>query len=395
MHKYLLLLFTIGWLLTGCRQTGQQSGTAQDTVYVLHSIKILLSGTAALPDRTKVYINTDENTMQPLLSGYVNGGAFVIEGELAEPNFYNLVVQQEVFKVYLENGATYAFTGTVDSDGRLQSGRITSSSPVMNDYLRYEKLLESKNEDFRRRSAALQREMDNPKTYQAAVEKSLLLGEERSGYREKLKQEFLEDGKVGPAFKLFLIKEDNIRRENYSYYDDMLKRVPDSLKEISLYRQVAWKVTAVRQFYEDMPDFPAISPRNPAGDSLKLEAFKDRGTLLLVFWGAWNGASKDDIIMIRRKADALSQMHIMPVYLTWDKNYDSWTKASDALRLGEFNYRLNATDQDFIATNYGVRTLPHYMLVKAADRTVIDHDFKFPLDGKLEQALKGYLSRSN
>src|SRR5690606_29942595 len=102
MHKYLLLLFTIGWLLTGCRQTGQQSGTAQDTVYVLHSIKILLSGTAALPDRTKVYINTDENTMQPLLSGYVNGGAFVIEGELAEPNFYNLVVQQAVFKLYLE-----------------------------------------------------------------------------------------------------------------------------------------------------------------------------------------------------------------------------------------------------------------------------------------------------
>ncbi|MFD1771906.1 DUF4369 domain-containing protein [Sphingobacterium suaedae] len=394
MNQFPWGLFILLCCLISCQQKKSQSDTAkQSATGYPEAFKIRLTGTIALPDSTKIYVNTDENTLQPLLSAYVKQGKFALEGELTEPNFYNLVIQKKNFKVYLENGADYTFKGEVGSAGRITHGEVTSSSKIMNDYVRFQKLFEQRHGALYAQSRALVDALNNPKTYRDAVGKSLALDEQKKRLKETIQDEFLDDGDVHPGMKLFIIKEDRIGQQNYKRYDHVLQRVPDTLKNTVLYKQAKQKVDAVKSFYDNMPNFPDIYPRNPAGDSLKLDRFKAEGTWLVVFWGSWNKESKADIRMIKRKAAALASMGVRPIYLTWDKDFDAWKAASDELNLGQDNYRLNAQDQEFVVNHYGVRAMPHYLLVDASDRTIINPDFRYPLHGRLESSIEKELNK--
>ena len=374
-----------------CRQPAQQADTSQDSTVFPNLVKVYITGEVSLPDSTKVFINTDENTMQPLLSGNVVSGRFELQGELAEPNFYNLVIQKQKFKVFLENGKTYQFKGDA-SAGALRAGHFETNSAATKDYQKMQEILKQDLATLNAQYAALRSALDNPKTYQAAVERSEKIDQERKEQPQKLKHRYLQDDNIADAFKLYLIKEDKINKSNYKTYQTILTSVSDSLKGLSLYKQVATKVDQVVDFYDQMPNFPDMHPRNVQGDSLNLSAFKNQGTLLFVFWGSWNKEAKSDIQMIKNSSVALKELNITPIFLTWEKDFDAWEKASKVLSLGQHNYRLNATDQDFVVTNYAVRTLPHYMLVNAADLSIKNYNFTYPLDGKLESELKKELA---
>ncbi|KGE15037.1 DUF4369 domain-containing protein [Sphingobacterium deserti] len=374
-----------------CQQPAQQAGSSQDTTVFPNLVNVHITGDVLLPDSTKVFINSDDNSMQPLLSGEVLDGRFELHGELAEPNFYNLVIQKQKFKVFLENGKTYKFKGQA-SAGALQAGLFETNSAATKDYQQMQEILKQDIATFNAKYAALRSALDNPKTYQAAVERSEKIDRERKEQPEKLKHRYLQDDKIADAFKLYLIKEDKINKSNYKTYQTILTTVPDSLKGLSLYKQVATKVDEVVNFYDKMPDFPDMHPRNVQGDSLNLSAFKNQGTLLFVFWGSWNKEAKSDIQLIKDSSAALKKLNITPIFLTWEKDFDAWEKASKALLLGQHNYRLNATDQDFVVRNYAVRTLPHYMLVNAADLSIKNYNFTYPLDGRLESKLKEELT---
>lgn len=387
MNKtFLLFVLSLCFFSCGERAT-TESAAKQESTSIPQLVNVHITGEVALADSSRIVINTDENTMQPLLTAYVTNNTFTVEGQLEEPNFYNLVVGKQKFKVYLENGKQYQFTGEV-SQGKVISGRIVSDSEVMQDYDQMTKALESKKNQLNQQEGAVRAALNNPTTYQAAVEKTAAITAERESYPEQLKMQYINDPQVVAALKLFLIKDEKISRANYKTYNQVLTSVPDSLKGISLYRRVEAKVAQVRDFYENMPNFPDMHPRNVAGDSLNLAQFKDQGTILFVFWGSWNRESKADIALIKSNRAALEKLRITPVYLTWDKDFAAWEKASAALGLGTYNYRLNATDQAFVVTNYAVQKLPHYMLVNAQDLSIINYYFTFPLDGKLINKLK-------
>lgn len=390
MRKALLPLFLGLMSLSACTNNPTNTAKKSETPAYPDLIKVHISGKLALPDSTKVFVNTDENTMQPLLSGVISAGAFVLDGELAEPNFYNLVVNKQKFKVFLENGKDYDFSGNV-SGGKLERGSFKTNSRATQEYQQMETQLEQQKAKMAAEVSSLRVAMDNPKTYLAAIGRYDALVKEQEAYPAKLKRQFLDDKNITSVLKLFLIKEDKISKADYKNYHELLSQVPDSLQSITLFRNARAKVDQVRDFYEKMPAFPDISPRNPEGDSLVLANFRDKGTLLFVFWGSWNNDSRSDIRMIKSKRTALQKMGITPIYLTWDKDFDAWKKASSDMNLGKDNYRLNATDQDFMVTNYGVRAMPHYILVHAKDLVIIDHHFTYPLDGQLEKKLKNVL----
>ncbi|TDS10360.1 DUF4369 domain-containing protein [Sphingobacterium paludis] len=387
MKNVFLLASLVCIFCFGCRQPAPQAVSSQDSTTFPNRITVHITGDISLPDSTNVFINTDENTTQPVLAAQIVDGRFELQGELAEPNFYNLVIQKQKFNVFLENGKTYHFKGQATA-GSLPTGRFETTSPATNDYQQMQQEVKQNLAALQAQRAALRSAFDNPKTYQDAVLRAEKIEQQRQEYPEKLKQRYLQDDKIADAFKLYLIKEDKVNKNNYKTYQTMLTSVSDSVKALSLYKQVAAKVDQVREFYDHMPNFPDMHPRNIQGDSLHLSAFKKEGTLLFVFWGSWNKEAKSDIRMIKDAAPALKKLHITPIFLIWEKDFEAWEKASNALSLGQHNYRLNATDQDFVVTNYAVRTLPHYMLVDAADLSIKNYNFTYPLDGRLESKLK-------
>lgn len=389
---FICSMLFLGFCATGCQQNTQHSDNAQDTVFYPNLVKVHITGKVDLPDSTGVHLKSDRNELQSLLIGQVLDGEFVLIGELDEPNFYNLTVQGEVFKVYLENGKQYEFVGEVDGQGKLQTGRIQADSEVMGDYDRFMETMEAKHGELTTQSANIRSGMGNPDTYQQNVEQSIAIGEQRKELPGQVKAHFLKDEEVTPQFKLYLIKEEKTSKANYDNHYAILNKMPDSLKGTMLYREAELRVKNVRDFYENMPDFPLIRPRNLDGDSLMVDDFRDNEALLFVFWGSWNDEARNDIQEIKKKSAALQALGVAPIYLTWEKNYDSWEKASKQLGLGKHNYRLNPMDKDFVTSNYGVNRLPHYLLVDANDLSVINERFTYPLDGLLENQLKKELA---
>ncbi len=384
---HFLLLFFVGSLLLACNPTVKQSIDQQDTVVYPDLVNLKLTGQVDLPDSTQVYINTDENTMQPLLSAHVVNGSFTLAGELAEPNFYNLVMQKQKFKVYIESDRDYHFEGNV-SGGAVRSGSFRTNSVAQNNYQTMEKVLKQELATLQAKSAGLRSSFDNPETYQAAVEQYERLSKQRGNYPDQLRKRYLDDPAVAASFKIYLIKEAMIGKDNHDIYHQILTAMPDSLKRLSMYRQAMAKVEQVHDFFAKMPDFPDIHPRNIVGDSLNLADLSANGSLLFVFWGSWNKEAKADIQQLKNKSAALRKLGVQPIFLTWEKDFDAWEKASKALSLGKHNYRLNTADQEFMVTNYAVRKLPHYLLVNAKDLKLINYAFTYPLDGQLENKLK-------
>jgi len=388
---FLIFLF-VGFLFLACNPTAKQNVEQQDSVVYPNLVKVTLTGKVDLPDSTQVYINTDENTMQPLLSARVLNGSFTLSGELDEPDFYNVVMQKQKFKVYIENGKDYHFEGNV-SGGTIKSGSFQTNSVAQNNYQTMENVLKQELAALQKKSAELRLSFDNPKTYQAAVEQYERLSKQRDSYPDQLRKRYLDDPTVAAAFKIYLIKESKIGKDNHSTYYQILTGMPDSLKQLSMYKQAMSKVEQVHDFFAKMPDFPDIHPRNIVGDSLNLADLRADGSLLFVIWGSWNKEAKADIQQLKNKSAALHKLGVQPIFLTWEKDFDAWEKASKDLSLGKHNYRLNAADQEFMVTNYAVRKLPHYLLVNAKDLKLINYAFTYPLDGQLERKLKEELAK--
>lgn len=382
-----LVLLSVAYLLTACHSGVKQSSEQRDAAFYPNLVHVHLTGKVDLPDSTRIYINTQENTMQPLLATRVLNGSFTLEGELEEPDFYNLVIQKEKFSVYLENAKDYHFEANV-SGGKVQSGNFKTNSATQQHYQAMERTRQQEMKALGDKAAKLRTLFDNPKTYQAAVDQYERLSKQRASYPEQLQQKYLDDPAVAPAIKIYLIKNASIGADNHDAYHRLLLGIPDSLKSISLYRQALAKVEQVHDFFTNMPDFPDIQPRNLAGDSLKLADFRAAGRLLFVFWGSWNKEARADIQQIKSKAAALAKLGVQPIFLTWEKDFAAWEKASADLSLGKHNYRLNAHDQDFMVKHYAVRKLPHYMLVNAKDLQILNYHFTYPLDGQLERDLR-------
>ncbi len=390
--RFFILLIAV-FTLCSCHRSGNKGNSSvKDTVFFPDLIKVAITGETKIPDSAKVLINTDENTLQPLLQAYVKDGRFQLEGELAEPNFYNLVIQGQKFKVYLENGKSYQLVVDQYNGNQVVATHFETNSEAMNEYYDMLQAFEQEKRKLSNKSAGLREQFDNPKTYSEAVERSGELRKERNSLYDDFKKSYIEKAGTHPALKLFLMKEEQIGRANYAKYAEILETIPDSLKGISLYRVAEKKVSTVRDFYENMPDFPNIIPRNPNGDSLRLANYKDQKALLLVFWSSWNSESKDDIRQIKNQSASMAASGIKPIFLTWEKNYEDWKKASGDLGISKDSYRLNVTDANFMSEKYGVTRLPHYILVNASDLSIINHSFTYPLNGKLIEALQQRLN---
>src|SRR5690606_10788721 len=174
-------------------------------------------------------INTDENTLQPLLQAYVKDGRFQLEGELAEPNFYNLVIQGQKFKVYLENGKSYQLVVDQYNGNQVVATHFETNSEAMNEYYDMLQAFEQEKRKLSNKSAGLREQFDNPKTYSEAVERSGELRKERNSLYDDFKKSYIEKAGTHPALKLFLMKEEQIGRANYAKYAEILETIPDSL----------------------------------------------------------------------------------------------------------------------------------------------------------------------
>jgi hypothetical protein len=63
-------------------------------------------------------------------------------------------------------------------------------------------------------------------------------------------------------------------------------------------------VEHVKNFYENMPFFPEITPRNLKGDSLKFDQLRDRKMIIVAIWSSKGRNSKMDLPVLLKKEAA-------------------------------------------------------------------------------------------
>lgn len=379
---FFMLVFVL--FCSACQQkpkaANEQAALVEDAQYKPTAVQVAVSGTLLeVPDSTEIVISNEQNAA--VLTTKASDGQFTFSDKVNESGLYSLVIGEDRFPFYLEDGYTYTFEQPTPSSAM---DAFATESKAHAAFVNYKKAYDEERKSLDRRIAALPQLIDqnahNNDLYWKYGEELQNKRMEASNFQQIFAEKYIpkiantDDQVLIP----YLVRETKISKGNYADFAEQLNNLKEENRRNSVYVQATHKVNLIREFYENMPAFPDIHPRNPSGDSLFFEQLEDRKAVLVFFYARWNPQSKDAIAQFKKQEKQLKDRGIETVFMTWDDEFSKWETYSNANRIGRHNYRLNHDDKNFMINNYSVSILPHLMLIDAQDRSVIQHKVKDP-----------------
>lgn len=344
-----------------------------------------------------VYLQDHDNPIQQFHRAKVEQGKFVLEGELVIDAFYDLIIKSDsgavkpfkyITPLYVEADAVYDIV--VQEKGDHFSIEVKTNSLTTNELIAFNKNkekvqheLEEQLAKYSDETAALNGKLMNYSRGQEAIynqtidrleEISKQSNEIRSRKDDKrFHEEYVLNSKQKASFLIpYSFKYISLNKENYKDYDQILAHLDPAIQKHPLVKAAVAKVDEVKSYYDNMPVFPAITPRNLKGDSLKFEQLADKKMIIVAVWSSKGKNSKMDLPVLVRKEAALKKMGVEVVYLTDDEDYERWRTSNRQIGLGLNSYLLNVTDRDFIENSYNVVGTPRYLWLDPKSRTVIE-----------------------
>lgn len=364
--SYFCLLF----ILLGATACSQKTDKAKKEA-LLKTFAYKITGQTSAADGSVVTLLDPENKMQQFTKASVTNGQFTLEGELAMTGFYGVQINDgEPYNLFLEGGSDYALK---ENKGLFT---LTTSSANARDFVQFteryhqrEKEEKSKAEKRLGRIAALNGQLSamalrNDGSYEKSVDELQRLSAIKPYNLRNLYTDFILDSRHQSSLVLpYLFKYVTVDQDNFKKFDIALQRFDATLQKHPYYKFARDKVDRVKDFYENMPVFPAITPMNVQRDSLKLSEFSDAKMLILAFWKSTSAYSVSDVTELHKKEAQLKAMGIRVIYFSLDSDQDSWIKTSKALSLGPYNYYLNTNDRATLENDFGIDRSPSYLWV--------------------------------
>lgn len=344
-----------------------------------------------------VYLQDHDNPMQQFHRAKVEQGKFVLEGELAIDAFYDLIIKSDsgavksfkyITPLYVEADADYDVA--VQEKGGHVSIEVKTNSLTTNELIAFNKNKEKVQHElevelakYSDETADLNAKLMNYSRGQEAIynqtinrleEISKQSNEIRSRKDDKrFHEEYVSNSKQKASFLIpYSFKYISLNKDNYKDYDRILAHLDPSIQEHPLVKAAVAKVDEVKNYYNNMPVFPTITPRNLKGDSLKFDQLADKKMIIVAVWSSKGKHSKMDLPVLVSKEPALKKMGVEVVYLTDDEDYERWRTSNRQIGLGSNSYLLNVTDRDFIENSYNVVGTPRYLWLDPKSRTVIE-----------------------
>ncbi|MGJ1433518.1 DUF4369 domain-containing protein [Sphingobacterium spiritivorum] len=415
MKKYLFCIL----LLTGLLSC---TSNPKDTPKKGGVIKYKITGKVDFNDGQQVYLQNHDNQLQQFQKTTIQNGIFGLEGELASDGIYELIVRADkgegikpfkyVLPVFLENDCTYDFEVIRYKDKNIiQEATIKTNSQASNDLLAFNKAVEAKQAELKQKINSLSDEKNQlnellltlgrgqDEEYGRAVDRMhATQAESRALAALDPKIEASASFVVNPAHRAslmtpYLFRFITIREDNYAKYAAVLDSLEPVILQHPLTLAAREKVDRVKDFYENMPAFPNITPRNVQGDSLHLSGFNKDKMLIVALWSSKDRFSKMDIPELLRKEPQLKTLGVPVIYLSVEKQFEEWQKGSKTLGMGLNNYLLNVTDKDFIINNYNVTQFPAYLWVNPATLKVVNLKGADPANPDFMTTLKKELQK--
>lgn len=344
-----------------------------------------------------VYLQDHDNSMQQFRRAKVEQGKFVLEGELVIDAFYDLIIRSDSGAVksfnystplYVEADADYDVA--IKEKGDHFSIEVKTNSLTTNELIAFnkdkEKVQHELDEQLAKYSdetAALNAKLMNfsrgqESVYNQTIDRLEEITKQSNEIRarkddKRFYEEYVLNSKQKASFLIpYSFKYISLNKENYKDYDQILAHLDPAIQKHPLVKAAVAKVDDVKNYYANMPVFPAITPRNLKGDSLKFDQLVDKKMIIVAVWSSKGKNSKMDLPVLVRKEAELKKMGVEVVYLTDDEDYERWRASNRQIGLGMNSYLLNVTDRDFIENSYNVIGTPRYLWLDPKSRTVIE-----------------------
>jgi hypothetical protein len=391
-HSLSFCVLFLAFFLNACQSNPEKGQEKKGKPFVY-----TITGSIDPKESGIVYLQDHDNTLQQFDRAKVNQGKFVLEGELAIDAFYDLIIKsdssaKEFFKytypLYVEDGADYAIT--VKKNGDSYTIDVKTNSLTTNELMSFNKnkkkqveAVEAKLSEIRNESSTLNAKLmtiarGQEAIYNQTIDRLETLSKQSADIRRKkddkqLYADYVLNSNQKTSFLIpYSFKYIDVNKANYKRYEQILANLDPTIQNHPLVKWAVVKVGEVKDYYENMPVFPEITPRNLKGDSLKFDQLKDKKMIIVAVWSSKGKNSKMDLPVLVKKESELKKMGVEVVYLTDDDDYERWRASNQLIGLGSNSYLLNVTDRDFIESSYNVGMTPRYLWIDPKSRAVIE-----------------------
>ncbi len=396
--NYLCLISVLALGTTSCSQKAESAKTAA----LLKSFSYKVSGKTTAKDGTQVSLVDHDNKLQQFVKTQVANGQFVLEGELAMAGFYDIQIKgMEPYTLVIEGGSDY--------DLKEEHGKftLTTSSQNAKDFVEFnanyqQREQEEKNKTANKSQRVRQLESQLPSmaarkdgSYEKAVDEIQRLSGNATFNPRTLYADFILDSTHRSSLVLpYFFKYISLDQTNYKKFDAALQGFDTDLQKHPYFKFAREKVDKVKDFYENMPVFPSITPMNVQRDTLDLKDISKAKMLIAAFWKASNTNSKADIRMLRTKESQLNALGVRVIYFSLDKDLDKWTKTSKDLALGKQSYFLNYNDQAAIENSFGIDRTPSYLWIDPQTLQILSLSGEDPAMPQFLGKVKEFLAKN-
>ncbi len=396
--NFLCLIAVLALGTTSCSQRTESEKNAA----IAKSFSYTITGKTTAPDGTQVSLVDHDNRLQQFVKTQVTNGQFVLEGELAIAGFYDIQIKgMKPYTLVLEGGGDYDLH---EEHGKFT---LTTSSSNAKDFMQFnakyqqrEQEEKSKSTNKSQRVRQLESQLPlmaakNDGSYEKAVDEIQRLSSTEAFNPRTLYADFILDSTHRSSLLLpYFFKYVSLDQTNYKKFDVALQGFDVELQKHPYFKFAREKVDKVKDFYENMPVFPSITPMNVQRDTLNLNDVSKSKMLIAAFWKASNGNSKADIKMLRTKEAQLNALGVQVVYFSLDKDLDKWTKASKDLALGKQSYFLNYNDQATMENNFGIDRTPRYLWINPETLEILSLNGEDPAMPKFVAKVKEFIAKN-
>jgi hypothetical protein len=396
--KYFCLISVLALGTTACTQKSESAKTAA----LLNSFSYKITGKTTAGDGTQVSLVDHDNKLQQFVKTQVANGQFVLEGELAMAGFYDIQIKgMEAYTLFVEGGSDYDLS---ENQGKFT---LTTSSQNAKDFIQFNSNYKQREEEEKNKTAnksqrvrQLESQLPsmaarNDGSYEKTVDEIQRLSGNAAFNPRTLYADFILDSTHRSSLVLpYFFKYISLDQTNYKKFDAALLSFNTDLQKHPYFKFAREKVDRVKDFYENMPVFPAISPMNVERDSLNLKDISKAKMLIAAFWRTSNTNSKADMEMLRKKESQLNAMGVKVIYFSLDKDLDKLIKSSKELALGKQSYFLNYNDQATMENDFGIDRTPSYLWINPQTFQILSLSGEDPAMPQFLGKVKEFLAKN-
>lgn len=301
----------------------------------------------------KAFLMTPGDSSKVLYTAEVDGGKFMIKGELDEPGQFILKVNRRQFYFFMD-GKNMEVTGEYSQLG----SRSVKGSPANDLEEVYGKIAEKgfysvRNNLINEYKVALDagdQKLADEKMTEALKAEELqfqLTKEFVEKYPDNLFSAYVADNVKGESHEKGKALYDLLSEKNKaSYYGKLLKKNTDEL--------------AVSALGVPCPDFTAT---DESGNKVSLESQKGN-ILVLDFWASWCGPCRQEMKNLREQYAEFKDKGVHFMSIALDDSVDKWKKACEEEQIPWISVRDdNGWSKSEIRKLFGIQSIPFIVLL--------------------------------